>query len=35
MNITKEEDEEIETDINIIITGKVVNKDGIVTYEHF
>ena len=38
MNIIKKEEEEYEnmnTDINIIITGKVINEDGIVTEEHF
>ena len=35
MNIIKEEDEEKETDINIIITGEEINDDGILTYEHF
>ena len=35
MNIIKKEEEEINTDVNIIITGKVINKDGIVTEEHF
>ena len=33
--LVKKEDEEIKTDINIITTGKVINEDGIVTYEHF
>ena len=35
MNAIKKEEEEINTDVNIIITGKVINKDGIVTEEHF
>ena len=34
MNIIKEEDEEEETDINIITTDRDINDDGIVTYEH-
>ena len=34
-NKKEEEEEEEETDINIIITGKVINEDGIVTDEHF
>ena len=40
MNILKNEEasaseaSQIETDINIIITGKVINEDSIVTYEH-
>ena len=35
LNIIKEEDEEKETNIYIIITGKEINEDGVVTYEHF
>ena len=33
-NIKKEEEEE-ETDINIILTGKEINGDGMVEFEHF
>ena len=35
MNAIKKEVEEINTDVNIIITGKVINEDGTVTDEHF
>ena len=37
LNIIKKEEEyeNMKTDINIIITGKVINGDGIVTEEHF
>ena len=35
INITKEEDEEDETDVNIILTDRDINDDGIVTYENF
>ena len=34
MSITKEEEDE-EADIHLIITGNVINEDGIVTEEHF
>ena len=35
MNIIKKEEEDEEADIHLIITGKVINEDGIVTEEHF
>ena len=35
LNILKEEDDEEETYISIITTGRDINDDGIVTYEPF
>ena len=35
LNITKEEDDEEETHLNIITTDRDINDDVIVTYENF
>ena len=35
MDIIKEEDEEEYADINIILTDKEINEDGIVEYEYY